>query len=106
MNIRSGSPPGALTMDVVFQDAWLRAALGDTASAMSILDRALRGLSRSPSTFLAESTLSAPLVRAMRYRADLAAAMHDDATSRKWLAQANELWLTADPELRRIQTLH
>jgi serine/threonine protein kinase len=95
---RSTFAPGEITLDVVLQEAWLRLALGDSATAVRSLDRALRGLTRAPETLLSEEIASA-LVRTMALRASLAYAMHDQATYQKWSAAAMELWRQADREV-------
>jgi hypothetical protein len=97
---RAGSAPGEITMDVVLQEAWLRATIGDTAAAARSLDRAFRGLSRAPVSLLEGSTLASALVRAMQFRSDLAAAGHDAATRDRWHAAVQELWANADGAAR------
>lgn len=97
---RAGSAPGEVTMDAVFQNAWLLDALGDSDRAAATLDRALRGLSRTPPNLLSGATLAAILVRAMIFRANLANDAGDAATYRKWSEAANALWGRGDPEVR------
>jgi hypothetical protein len=99
---RSGTAAGEITMDVVFQEAWLHMAIGDNAGAMQSLDRALNGLSRAPANLLDGSEMATALVRAMMMRATLAAKAGDDATRRKWAGAARELWRDADPEVKQI----
>ncbi|MEO8578043.1 MAG: hypothetical protein ABI556_15140, partial [Gemmatimonadales bacterium] len=97
---RAVNAPGEVTMDVVLQEAWLRAAIGDSSIATRSLDRALRGLSRAPTNLLEGAELSTALVRAMLMRSDLAAATGDDVTHKKWSAAVRELWTNADPHVR------
>jgi serine/threonine protein kinase len=99
---RSGTAAGEITMDVVFQEAWLHMAIGDNAGAMQSLDRALNGLSRAPANLLDGSEMATALVRAMMMRATLAAKAGDEATRRKWAGAARELWRDADPEVKQI----
>ena len=98
---RTGMAPGEITMDVVLQEAWLRATLGDREGAAQSLDRALRGLSRAPANLLKGAALATALVRAMKLRAQLARDAGDTAAEQRWLEAANELWKGADPELPR-----
>lgn len=97
---RAGSAPGEITMDAVFQDAWLRAALGDTAKAAQSIDRALGGLSRAPQNLLRNATIPAALVRVMILRADLADAKGDVTVAQRWRNAAKALWGRGDPEAR------
>jgi hypothetical protein len=97
---RAGTAAGEVTMDVVFQEAWLRSVIGDTQGAARSLDRALRGLSRAPSNLLDGSELATALVRAMMLRAKLAAQAGDKATNQLWFNAARELWSNADPEVK------
>ncbi len=99
---RSGTAAGEITMDVVFQEAWLHTAIGDDVGAARSLDRALNGLSRAPANLLEGSEIATALVRAMMLRAKLAATMGDEATRRKWAAAARELWKNADPEVKQM----
>jgi hypothetical protein len=87
-------------MDAVFQDAWLRAALGDTAKAAHSIDRALGGLSRAPQNLLRNATIPAALVRVMILRADLAEATGDVTVAERWRNAAKALWGRGDPEAR------
>ena len=100
--LHGSQAPGALTIDVVLQHAWLLAALDDSVGAARVLDRALRGLSSAPAQMLRDATLSAALVRAMMLRAALAGAAHDAAAERQWSGYAQELWHGADPALKSL----
>ena len=96
----SSRAPGEITMEIVLQVAWLRTALGDSAIAATSLDRALRGLSRAPPELLDGATLAAALVRAMQFRADLAASAGDEPTRKKWAEAAAELWSNGDADVK------
>jgi serine/threonine protein kinase len=100
-SFRAGSAPGEITMDVVLQEGWLRAALGDSARAARYLDRALGGLSRAPQNLVNEATIPAALVRVMLLRADLADAAGDVTVAQRWRAAARSLWGHGDPEARQ-----
>lgn len=94
---RATYAPGEITMDAVYQDAWLRAAVGDTIGAVSILDNALRGLSIALPSILANPVEAACLVRATILRAELAAAMQRPAIAKARAAEAYQLWGRGDP---------
>ncbi|MEP6508319.1 MAG: serine/threonine-protein kinase, partial [Gemmatimonadales bacterium] len=96
----AGVAPGEMTMDAVLQEAWLRATLGDEQKAVHSLDRALRGLSKAPVTLLQDATMAAALVRAMQFRADLAAKGGDEVNRKRWSSAAQELWMNADPAIK------
>ena len=96
---RTGMAPGEITMDVVLQEAWLRATLGDKGGAAQSLDRALRGLSRAPVNLLKGATLATALVRSMKLRAELAEEAGDTATAQHWRQAVNELWRGGDREV-------
>jgi hypothetical protein len=91
-------------MDVVLEDAWLKSAIGETAGAIAILDRALGGLSKAAPSLVGSSglpaELPASLVRAMLLRARLADQRGDRETSARWSQAALALWGGGDPELR------
>ncbi|MGK2962261.1 MAG: serine/threonine-protein kinase [Gemmatimonadaceae bacterium] len=91
--------PGEITMDVVMNRAWLRAAIGDTTGAIVVLDNALNGLSRASPNLLHHYTLPSALVRVMLFRSELAAARGDTVTAAKWAGAADYLWGRGDPEI-------
>jgi hypothetical protein len=85
--------------DAVFPEAWLWAELGDTATAVAMLDANLNTLRWAEPGSVVDVSRAASLVRAMALRADLAAATDDDATARRWAAAVYTLWGNADPVL-------
>jgi serine/threonine protein kinase len=87
--------PGEITMDVVFEQAWLRSALGDPAGAARDLDAALEGLPAS-STILDNPIFAASLVRAMALRAELAGRAGQRDISRTWANAVFALWGKGD----------
>jgi serine/threonine protein kinase len=93
----SDNAPGEITMDAVYQDAWLRTAVGDSAGAALLLDNALRGLSVALPSILANPVEAACLVRATILRAELAAAMRRPAIAKARAAEAYQLWGRGDP---------
>lgn len=107
--LRENDRPGDVTPDVLYQEAWLLAAMGDTAAAIRRLDPPLTALSTLGNVILDLVPQAAALVRAMILRADLAHGQGDDATARKWALAASILWANADPPLQpvvhRMQTM-
>ncbi|HET9425743.1 MAG TPA: serine/threonine-protein kinase [Gemmatimonadaceae bacterium] len=98
---RAGYRPGDIALDHTVQEAWLRAALGDTAAAERQLDLVLEALpTLNPRTAVQEGAQSAAIGRAMALRAELAAARNDQPTARRWAKNVLELWTRADPGLR------
>jgi serine/threonine protein kinase/tetratricopeptide (TPR) repeat protein len=98
--IRRYSRPGDLTLDYTYQEAWLKAAIGDTTAAIAQLDRALQALPSLSGGSLMEPGPAAAIGRAMTLRADLAIAKHDLPTARKWGSAVAALWNKSDPELQ------
>jgi serine/threonine protein kinase/tetratricopeptide (TPR) repeat protein len=94
--------PGDLSPDFTFQQAWLRAAFGDTTGAIAQLDRSLRALPGLSPPALREAGAAAAIVRAMVLRADLAAQTGDSGTARKWGKTVSILWSNADPSLQPV----
>jgi hypothetical protein len=90
-------PPAEITMDAVYLHAWLRAAVGDSAGAASLLDNTLRGLSIASPSFTANAIEAAGLVRATILRAELAASMRRPAIAKARAAEAYQLWGRGDP---------
>jgi len=101
--------PADVSLDRTFQEAWLRAAIGDTVGAIRQLDQTLRALPDLSSLPLQDPASVAALPRAMMLRANLAAAQSDGATSKRWAAATAALWFAADPPLkayvRQMETL-
>lgn len=91
--------PGDISLDYTYQEAWIRAASGDSLGAMALLDRVLESLSTQGTTLLTRMSEAAALLRAMILRADLAAAVGDRATARRWATAVAALWAGADADL-------
>lgn len=94
--------PGEVTMDAVLQYAWLRAQVGDSATAARFLDDALRGLSRAPPSMLQSAHIPAALVRAMILRSQLAKKAGDAEVAALWATAARQLWSKGDPVVVEI----
>jgi hypothetical protein len=98
--MRRASRPGDITLDYTYQEAWLKAAMGDTAGAIQQLDLALGALPTLSGIALREVGAAAAIGRAISLRAELANRQHDDRTARKWGAALVALWSGADEELQ------
>jgi DNA-binding SARP family transcriptional activator len=92
---------GDLTLDAAWPEAQLHLALGDTASAMAELDRALLALEAVPPGITTRVEEAGGLLNAMRLRAALANARRDFATAERWREALATLWAGGDPRLRR-----
>jgi hypothetical protein len=106
---RRASRPTDWSLDYIYQEAWVRAAMGDTAAAIAELDRSLNSISALSGHALREPAASAAVGRAMAFRADLAAQTGDSAAARRWARAVTALWGHADasllPTLSRMKTL-
>ena len=96
---RGGVRAGDVTIQHVFHEAWLLVAVGDTAGAISRLDRALGAPASLGLALVDEVPQAAGFVRAMALRADLAAAMGDQPRAVRWARGVLALWRDADPDL-------
>jgi eukaryotic-like serine/threonine-protein kinase len=99
--MRRSSRAGDLSMDYTYQEAWLRAAIGDTAGAVSQLDLAFGALPALNGVALRKDVGAAAAVgRAMVLRADIAGAQHDTRTAKHYAAALAVLWGNADSQLQ------
>ncbi len=103
------SRPGDNSLDYTYQEAWLQAAIGDSARALDRLDLPLNALSTISASALKEPAGAAAVGRSMVLRADLAAAAGDEKTAKHWAAAVVDLWGGADallqPTVSRMRTL-
>ena len=99
-SVRAGFRPGDISLDHTVQEAWLRAAAGDTAGATRQLDLVLDALPTLGTQAVTEPAQSAAIGRAMVLRADLAAARHDDIGAKRWATGVLQLWGSADAALK------
>jgi serine/threonine protein kinase/tetratricopeptide (TPR) repeat protein len=106
---RRATRPTDWSLDYIYQEAWVRAAMGDTAEAIAELDRSLNSISALSGPALREPAASAAVGRAMAFRADLAAQTGDASSARRWARAVTALWAHADPSLQptlsRMKTL-
>ena len=97
-----GHLPGAISVDGTYRHALFAAEAGDTAGAVHLLDGLLRALPTIGSHFLDRPEQAGCLVRAMAFRAILAARANDMSTARLWASPVVALWSGADGELRPL----
>ena len=91
--------PGEFSLDFILAEAWLRAALGDTAEAVRQLDLTLTALPTLTSHIVFEPGMAASVGRSMVFRAELAAKRGDPLTASLWAGRVLTLWSHADPSL-------
>ena len=107
--IRSSTPPFDLSLDALYPEAWLLAAVGDPTAAISWLEPTLQSLSATDPQMFADAARAGPLVRAMAFRAELADRAGDWASARQWATAVSVLWANADdflqPGVRRMEEL-
>jgi serine/threonine protein kinase len=100
---------GEISMDVVYQEAWLRSAIGERGSAMRQMDNALDGLAAALPSILQNPTLAAYLVRVMALEAELAAQSGRVAVAKQWANAVVQLWgwgdQTTAPTVARMRAL-
>lgn len=83
---RAFYPSSIVSIDAVAQEAWLRLAVGDTASAERMLGDALDGLPAQGTRLLASDADAASLRHLMFLRAELAARRGDGVAAARWRA--------------------
>jgi hypothetical protein len=93
---------GDVASEIVYQEAWLLVAVGDTAAAVQRLDRSLTAIPALGTALLDQVPQAAGLVRVMALRAELAAASGDAGTAARWARAVIALWRDADPELGAV----
>ncbi len=101
--------PGDIAMEFTFQEAVLLLGIGDTAAAVSRLDRVLNALPTLGPDLLAEVPQAAAVTRAMALRAEVAVGKGDGVVGRRWARGVALLWAQADaslgPTLERIRKI-
>jgi hypothetical protein len=101
--------PSDVTVDAVYPESWALAAIGDTIGAIAWLDPVLTSVrATGPETFV-EVTAPGALVRAMAFRAELAASVGDRRTAARWANAVRILWSDGEdflrPLLQRMETI-
>ena len=100
--IRQNKRPGDMSPDYIFQEAWLRTQLGDTAAAVAALDAELGTLPAFRPPAFSDAAAAASFGRAMALRADIAVKRREVTVARRWIAALASLWAFADPPLRSL----
>ncbi|MEO5567855.1 MAG: serine/threonine-protein kinase [Gemmatimonadaceae bacterium] len=93
----AGAEPG---IDNVMLDAVVKLAMKDSAGALRELTLALDRIPLSGRGLLATEWAVGSTVRGMALAAELAAALGDQETARRWASAVVALWKKADPELQ------
>jgi hypothetical protein len=91
--------PGEFSLDFTLAEAWLRTAVGDTATAIHQLDLTLTALPTLTPYVVYEPGMAAAVGRSMVFRAELAAKRGDPLTAALWAGRVLTLWAHADPSL-------
>jgi tetratricopeptide (TPR) repeat protein len=95
-----GLRPGDISPDYIFQEAWLRATLGDTVTAVSMLDAELESLPVFSAAAIGDPANAAAFGRSMLLRSDIAAKRGERSIAQRWALALDALWGSADPPLR------
>jgi hypothetical protein len=111
-DLRQARPSRAaadLTLDALYPEAWLLAALRDHRAAAGWLDPTLASLAATSPQLLVDPVRAACLVRAMALRAELAERLGDRTGAAQWARVVTTLWSDADsflqPMVRRVRRL-
>ena len=99
---QSNAHAPAQAMDGPYRIAMISLVLGDTASAIALLDRSLGALPTIGQALFAQVPQVAGLLRAMALRADLAMARRDAISAAKWGRAVATLWSHAEPDLQPV----
>jgi tRNA A-37 threonylcarbamoyl transferase component Bud32/tetratricopeptide (TPR) repeat protein len=100
--LRATERPGDISIDHTYLEAWLLAAVGDTAAAVRRLDLVLDAPALLGKLLLADAPHSGGLLRAMALRAELGARTGDRAGAERWGRSVATLWSDADRELQPL----
>ena len=99
---RRDLPPGLVTLDAIYPEAALLAAMGDTRGAVAWLDPTLAALFTVSTEKLADPANAGALLRAMMLRADLASQLGDLSTAARWAHAVVALWSGGDPAVQPV----
>jgi len=103
------APPGDLTFDALYPEAWLHAALGDDSAATAWLDPTLDALLSTSPEVLSDPANAGALVQGMALRSELADRMGDAGAAARWASVVAVLWADADgflqPRVRAMRRL-
>jgi serine/threonine protein kinase/tetratricopeptide (TPR) repeat protein len=92
--------PADLSFDYTYQLSWLRAASGDSAAALSQLERALNALPSVSTSSLRQAAVAGAAMRAMVLYANLASRLGRHDAAERWAHAVVDLWGGADPLLQ------
>ena len=98
---RAGAPPVVIVLDGLLPEVQLLTLMGKRESATAELDSTLMAQRFIAPHLMASVASAGILVRAMAWRADIAAEMGDTATARLWANPVAILWAGADSYLQR-----
>lgn len=98
----AGVTSADLSVDAIYHEAFLWAAIGDTAAAVGMLDRMLGDLPHQSGSFIHFLQGPASLVHAMALRARIALRQGDRPTADRWALGVRDLWKNADPEVKAL----
>jgi len=94
--------PADLTFDTLYPEAWLIAKTGDRAGALAWITPALDAVASMPPQLIEDPASVATLVRAMAYRAELAADRGDTRGARAWAQCVDVLWEDSEPAVKNL----
>jgi len=100
--VRQQFLPPYRTLDALYPEAALLAALGDDRAAAEWLDPTLRALPQVTPSLLASPVHAASLIRAAALRAAVAERLGDRDGARQWASAVVSLWSDADPFLQPL----
>lgn len=96
--------PADLSFDYTYQLSWLRAASGDSAGALSQLERSLNALPSVSTSSLRQAAMAGATMRAMVLYANLASRLGRQDSAERWARAVVDLWGGADPLLQPTVT--
>ena len=92
--------PADLSFDYTYQLSWLRAVSGDSAGALSQLERSLNALPSVSTSSLRQAASAGAAMRAMVLYANLASRLGRHESAERWAHAVVDLWGGADPLLQ------
>jgi hypothetical protein len=96
--------PADLSFDYTYQLSWLRAVSGDSAGALSQLERSLNALPSVSTSSLRQAASAGATMRAMVLYANLASRLGKRDSAARWAQAVVDLWEGADPLLQPTVT--
>jgi hypothetical protein len=90
-NARAGAPPANISLDALYPQAWLLAAVGDSSRALKTLTPTLDALRFIPASSLSSAVMAGALLQTMSLRARLTVAARDTADARRWYCAVDAL---------------